>query len=110
MVPDTLDWDELRRGTRQEAACYALLTLAQKIISAGTIALTGAILAASGYVSSQGTEVAQPEPAVNAIRLMTGLLPAAILLCGVALSTIYPISRERHARIVRALEQKRARS
>lgn len=104
IVPDTLDWDELRRGTRQEAACYSVLTLTQKLISAGTIALTGWLLAASGYASGAS---AQPESALNAIRLLTGWLPAAILFCGILLSTRYPISRETHARIVRALERRR---
>jgi GPH family glycoside/pentoside/hexuronide:cation symporter len=110
IVPDTLDWDELRTGTRQEAACYAMLTLAQKLLSAGAIALTGVLLSTSGYISAQIAGVAQPPSALQTIRLLTGLLPAAIFFAGIALSTIYPISREKHRRIVQALERKRARS
>ncbi len=107
IMPDTLDWDELRRGTRQEAACYAVLTLAQKLISAVTITLTGALFAASNYVPNPGPDALQPMTAVNAIRFLTGWLPAALFIAGALLSTIYPITRERHARILRALEQKR---
>jgi GPH family glycoside/pentoside/hexuronide:cation symporter len=105
IVPDTLDWDELRRGTRQEAACYSVLTLAQKLVSAGTIALTGALLAANGYAPGAPS---QPEPALNAIRLLTGWLPAVLFFAGIVLSARYPISRERHARIVSALERRRS--
>jgi GPH family glycoside/pentoside/hexuronide:cation symporter len=104
IVPDTLDWDELRRGTRQEAACYSVLTLAQKCVSAGTIALTGALLSANGYAPGA---TAQPESALNAIRLLTGGLPALLFFAGIVLATRYPISRERHARIVSALECRR---
>jgi GPH family glycoside/pentoside/hexuronide:cation symporter len=105
IVPDTLDWDELRRGTRQEAACYSVLTLAQKLVSAGTIALTGAMLAASGYTPGAPS---QPESALNTIRLLTGWLPAVLFFAGIVLATRYPISRERHARIIRALERRRS--
>jgi GPH family glycoside/pentoside/hexuronide:cation symporter len=104
IMPDTLDWDELRHGTRQEAACYAVLTLSQKVISAATITLTGALLASSGYVPN----AAQPASAINAIRFLTGWLPAVLFLAGALLSTRYPLTRERHARILRALEKKRA--
>jgi GPH family glycoside/pentoside/hexuronide:cation symporter len=103
IMPDTLDWDELRHGTRQEAACYAVLTLSQKVISAATITLTGVLLAGSGYVQN----AAQPASAINAIRFLTGWLPAVLFLAGALLSTRYPLTRERHARILRALEKKR---
>jgi len=109
IMPDTLDWDELRKGTRQEAACYAVLTLAQKLVSAGTITLTGAFLAANGYVDTASTVagVAQPESALTAIRTLTGFLPALLFVLGIALSFTYPITRERHARIVAALDKRR---
>jgi GPH family glycoside/pentoside/hexuronide:cation symporter len=107
IMPDTLDWDELRHGTRQEAACYAVLTLAQKLISAVTITLTGSLLAASSYVSNPGPDAWQPASAINAIRFLTGWLPAALFIAGALLAALYPITRERHARILRALEKKR---
>lgn len=103
IMPDTLDWDELRHGTRQEAACYAVLTLAQKLISAVTITLTGVLLTNSGYVPN----AAQPASAINAIRFLTGWLPAVLFIAGALLASLYPITRERHARILRALEKKR---
>lgn len=107
IVPDTLDWDELRHGTRQEAACYAVLTLSQKLISAATITLTGVLLAASSYVSNPGPDALQPQSAITAIRFLTGGLPALLFLAGALLATRYPLTRERHARILRALEKKR---
>jgi GPH family glycoside/pentoside/hexuronide:cation symporter len=104
-----MDWDELRHGTRQEAACYAVLTLSQKLISAATITLTGVLLAASNYVPNPGPDALQPLSAIGAVRLLTGWLPALLFLAGALLASLYPITRERHARILRALEKKRAR-
>ena len=105
ILPDTIEWDELRTANRQEAAYYSVITLIQKMVSAGTIALTGSVLAAAGYV--QGAATAQPGSAIAAVRILTGPLPAVFFIAGIVLVTFYPISRERHARIRRAIEKKR---
>ena len=109
ILPDTIEWDELRTARRQEAAYYSVITLIQKMVSAGTIALTGTLLKATGYLdgSVQGTAAHQPEAALNVIRALTGPLPALFFIAGIVLVSFYPISRERHARIIRALERKR---
>ena len=105
ILPDTIEWDELRSANRQEAAYYSVITLIQKLVGAGTIALTGSVLAATGYVEAAG--MAQPDSALGAIRTLTGPLPAAFFVAGIVLVSLYPISRERHARIMRAIEKKR---
>ena len=109
ILPDTIEWDELRTANRQEAAYYSVITLIQKIVGAGTIALTGSVLAATGYIeqTAQDVIVAQPDSALTAIRTLTGPLPALFFILGIVLVSFYPISRERHARIMRALERKR---
>ena len=108
ILPDTIEWDELRSANRQEAAYYSVITLIQKMVSAGTIALTGSVLAAAGYVQGAGeAAITQPDSAIAAIRVLTGPLPALFFIAGIVLVTFYPISRERHARILRAIEKKR---
>ena len=104
IVPDTIEWDELRSSNRQEAAYYSVITLIQKMVSAGTIALTGALLAATGY--QQGAAI-QPASAIGAIRFLSGPLPGLFFVAGIVLVAFYPISREKHARILRALDKKR---
>ncbi len=108
MLPDTIEWDELRSSNRQEAAYYSVVTLIQKLIGAVTIALTGSILAATGYVQSNDGGVTQPASAIDAIRLLSGLLPAAIFTAGIVLSFFYPLTRDRHMRLLKAIEKKRA--
>ena len=105
ILPDTIEWDELRSSHRQEAAYYSVITLIQKMVSAGTIALTGTLLAATGY---QQAAASQPAAAIGAIRFLCGPLPALFFVAGIVLVAFYPISREKHARILRALEKKRA--
>lgn len=105
ILPDTIEWDELRASHRQEAAYYSVITLIQKLVGAGTIALTGALLAATGYQQSAAN---QPESAINAIRFLSGPLPAVFFVAGIVLVAFYPISREKHTRILRALDRKRA--
>jgi GPH family glycoside/pentoside/hexuronide:cation symporter len=109
MLPDTIEWDELRSSNRQEAAYYSVVTLIQKLVGAVTIALTGSILAATGYVqAADAASVTQPPSAIAAIRLLSGLLPAVIFTAGIVLCSFYPLTRERHARLLKAIEKKRA--
>ena len=107
ILPDVVEWDELRSGNRYEAAYYSVIGLIQKIVGAAVIALTGSVLAHTGYVMAGGTSVSQPASALRAIRVLCGPLPAFFFFLGIVLAWFYPISRERHARILRALEKKR---
>jgi GPH family glycoside/pentoside/hexuronide:cation symporter len=109
MLPDTIEWDELRTANRQEAAYYSVVTLIQKLVGAVTIALTGVILAATGYVEqTSNANVTQPPEAISAIRFLSGPLPAALFTAGIVLCAFYPLTRERHARMLKAIEKKRA--
>ena len=107
ILPDVIDWDELRRAQRQEAAYYSVITLIQKLVGALTIAVTGVALSATGYMANAVVDAQQPASALWAIRLLTGPLPAAFFIAGIVLVSFYPISRERHARIVTLLEKRR---
>lgn len=109
ILPDVFDWDELRTSARLEGAYYSVITLIQKVVGAATIAITGSILTNTGYITG-GNVVEQPAAAIMAIRILTGPIPAAFFLLGIVLVMLYPITRERHARILRALERKRALS
>ncbi len=109
ILPDVIDWDELRRAYRQEAAYYSVITLIQKFVGAATIAITGWLLAANGYIAgADRIGAAQPASALAAIRFLAGPLPAVFFVAGIVLVSFYPISRARHARILDLLERRRA--
>ena len=85
-------------GPVRHAAPFAALTL-----------LAAALLAATGYVQqTTDVNVAQPPEAIAAVRFLSGPLPAAILAAGIVLCAFYPLTRERHARLLKAIEKKRA--
>jgi GPH family glycoside/pentoside/hexuronide:cation symporter len=104
MIPDTLEWDELRTGLRREGTYYSMVTLMQKVASAAAVPMALLLLDGAGYVPN----AAQPPAALWAIRALVGPIPAALLLAGILLAAFYPLSREEHARIQRLLEQRRA--
>lgn len=109
ILPDVIDWDELRRAQRQEAAYYSVITLIQKLVGALTITLTGTLLAASGYVANANlADAMQPVSALRAIRFLAGPLPAVFFVAGIILVSFYPITRARHARILSLLAKRRA--
>lgn len=108
ILPDCMDWDELRRNERNEGAYYSVVTLIQKMVGALTIALTGTLLTMSGYVAATEGPASQPDSALNVLRWLTGPLPAAIFVLGIVLVSFYPLTRQRHARILAALDRKRA--
>lgn len=108
ILPDCMDWDELRRNERNEGAYYSVVTLIQKMVGALTIAVTGTLLTMSGYVAATAGPASQPASALATIRWLTGPLPAVIFALGIVLVSFYPITRQRHARILAVLERKRA--
>lgn len=104
MLPDVLEFDELRSGVRREGLLYALLLLGLK--AAGSLGVFSNALVTSllGYVAGQATQ--SPET-VRGIALMMGPVAAAVYLLALVFVWRYPITRENHAR---AREQLAARA
>jgi len=94
MIPDAVEVDELNTGARHEGMFYALVTLFRKIASSISIPLSLLVLDWSGYISNVPKQAATT---VNAIRLLTGPLPAFFLLCGIVFALFYPLNRQSHA-------------
>ncbi len=107
ILPDAVEWDELRTGRRHEGIFYSLITLMQKIATSIALPLALLILDATGYVQNAAQ---QPPGALLGIRLLAGPLPALLLCGGIAFAIFYPLSRERHAQVRAELERRRARA
>jgi Na+/melibiose symporter-like transporter len=65
--------------------------------------ILSALLSAAGYVGESKSQTAE---VVRAIRLGTGIIPAAILLAGIALLILLPINHKRELEIQTAIEAK----
>jgi GPH family glycoside/pentoside/hexuronide:cation symporter len=111
MFADVIEWDELRTHRRQEGIFYGIRTLIRKLTGALVIFITLQLLGASGYVSpSEGTlQSTQSESALHMIRLLVSPLSASIVCGTIVLAWLFPLTREKYARIQKLLEQRRGR-
>jgi glycoside/pentoside/hexuronide:cation symporter, GPH family len=111
LFADVIEWDELRTRRRQEGIFYGIRTLIRKLTGALVIFITLQLLGRSGYVSPpEGTlQFTQADSALQTIRLLVSPF-GALMLCGtIILAWLFPLSREKYARIQKLLEQRRAR-
>jgi len=112
ILPDVIEWDELRTRRRQEGIYYGIRTFIRKMTGAFVIFLTLQILGWSGYQSPPGGAIqfAQPESALWAIRLMSSLFGGVILAGSIMFAWNYPLSRKKYDRIAKLLKRRRERA
>ena len=111
MFADVIEWDELRTRRRQEGIFYGIRTLIRKLTGALVIFITLQLLGWAGYISPpDGTlRFAQTDSVLQMIRLLVSPFGAAILCGTILFAWLFPLSREKHARIQKLLEQRRGR-
>jgi GPH family glycoside/pentoside/hexuronide:cation symporter len=105
ILPDAIEWGELQTGERHEGTFYSLVTLARKVATSIAIPATLWLLHWTGY---DGLAPQQPATAMLGLRLVIGPIPALLLCLGIVTAWFYPLTRRRHAAVVRALERRRA--
>jgi GPH family glycoside/pentoside/hexuronide:cation symporter len=111
LFADVIEWDELRTRRRQEGIFYGIRTRIRKLTGALVIFTTLQLLGWSGYVSPpDGTlQYTQTTSALHMIRLLVSPFGAIMLSGTIILAWMFPLSREKYARIRKLLEQRRAR-
>lgn len=109
ILPDVIEWDELRTRRRQEGIYYGIRTLIRKLTGALIIFITLQILGWSGYQSPPHgvIQFTQPASALFMIRLMVSFIGAMILLGAIIIARSYPLSREKYTRIQKLLTTRR---
>jgi glycoside/pentoside/hexuronide:cation symporter, GPH family len=110
MVPDVVEYDQVRSGQRREGSYYAFASFFQKLATGIALWGMGQALALTGYITPplSGPLPAQPEAAVNAIRVFTGPIPAVLLFFAVLFAWKYPITRESHRATLQELAEREA--
>ena len=111
MFADVIEWDELRTRRRQEGIFYGIRTLIRKMTGALVIFVTLQLLGLSGYVSPPegALQYSQTNTALHMIRLLVSPLSASIVCGTILLAWLFPLSREKYARIQKLLAQRKAR-
>ncbi len=109
MLPDVIDLDELQTGQRREGLFYGFVVQLTKIGVAITLFLVGKSLDWSGFIATNAKQPLpiQPDSALWTIRLMMSLLPAVILMSGLILTCLYPITKTKHEEILLRLRQEK---
>ncbi len=111
LFPDVIEWDELRTRRRSEGIYYGVKNFIRKLTGALAIFIGLQVLGWFGYQTPpEGvTNFTQPDSALLAIRVLIGPFGAVLLFSAVAMAWFYPLTRERHARIRKLLEQRKAK-
>ncbi|MDX1615485.1 MAG: glycoside-pentoside-hexuronide (GPH):cation symporter [Candidatus Promineifilaceae bacterium] len=111
MVADVVEADELKTGQRREGIYAGYLVFFRKLAATLAVFLVTRILALTGFQegTTGGLFVEQPASALLALRLLVGVVPAAMLALAIAVAWRYPLNREMHQAIRRELAEKRAR-
>jgi GPH family glycoside/pentoside/hexuronide:cation symporter len=100
---DVIDWDELRTGERKEGVYFAAWHLAEKLALGIAAAVTGAALAASGFVPNRP----QGDTAILALRLLLSLFPLVCFTAGALCFVRFGLDRAAHAHVRRELDAAR---
>eukprot|EP00004_Rigifila_ramosa_P026760 TRINITY_DN8470_c0_g1_i1.p1 TRINITY_DN8470_c0_g1~~TRINITY_DN8470_c0_g1_i1.p1 ORF type:complete len:533 (-),score=130.03 TRINITY_DN8470_c0_g1_i1:3-1526(-) len=114
MAADVVDEDELLYGKRREGLFFSFLLFLQKLFGSFAVALSSWVLGWVGYLSesvgsgSSEQDPIQPDNVILALRLLSSLVPAAVLLAGWLACVFFPITREVHADIRRKLDERHA--
>ncbi|MEA4908249.1 MAG: MFS transporter [Anaerolineaceae bacterium] len=96
MIPDSIELDELETGQRHEGMFYSLVLTLRKISQSIALPSMLLILDWNGFVSNASV---QTPAALNAIGILTGLVPVGLLVVGIIFALLYPLSRERHSQL-----------
>lgn len=96
IVPDTVEYGELRTGIRAEAFIFGFVTLVQKAALGLSSAFLGAYLGWIGYVANQ----AQSADTLHGLKLLVTLVATCGLIASWAVMYFYRLDAARHAEIV----------
>lgn len=105
MIPDVVEYDQLRSGQRREGSYYAFASFFQKLATGAALWGMGQALALTGYLTPEtaGLIPNQPDAAIQAIRFFIGPVPVILLSLAVLFASRYTISRESHQATLQAL-------
>jgi GPH family glycoside/pentoside/hexuronide:cation symporter len=104
IVPDTIEFNEMKTGNRNEGIFYGIWSFGPKLGSAGSSLLVGFILHLSGYVPNVTD---QSGTTLMGIRLGLCIVPAAIMGIGIGVLSFYPITHKKYREILDELARRR---
>lgn len=101
IIPDTIEYDYLKRGVRQEGVYYGLWTFMIKLGQAFALLFSGLILSAFGYQKPLNPNdiIVQTPDAILGIKLLIGPFTVIFFILANVVLFFYPISKKRYEEI-----------
>ena len=103
VIPDVVEYDELKSGKRREGLFYGGTTFAYKAATGMAILISSIMLEVFNYTPN----TVQSPNAILAIKFLIGPIPAVFLLAAAFLAGRYPLTYEKHKRILAELAQRK---
>lgn len=95
MLLDCGTYNEYANGNRMDGVIGAIKGFAGKVGSAVGSALTGILLVAGGFISSEGTsDIAQPDSALFMMRILIGIVPAVLYVIVLVAMKFYDVEKK----------------
>ena len=111
ILPDTIEYDYSKKGTRKEGVYYGLWTFVIKLGQAFAVFLIGFLLDVFKYIPPKKLldGMVQPASAIFGIRLLIGPITAFFLILANIVLVFYPINKKRYQEIqekIKRMEKK----
>lgn len=103
MIPDCVDVNELVSGKRTDGVIFGFIAFFQKVAGAVAVAVVGVALSAIGYVEG----AAQSEATLNGLKCLYAFACGGIFLISVLVVMRYPLSKERHDKVLESIQCKK---
>ena len=104
LVPDTIEYGELKTGQRAAGLLTALQSFSYKAGMALAGVIPGIVLSVTGYVAN----AEQSASAIAGIRAINGWIPLVLILCTAICMVFYPLTRDKYEAVVAELRAKKA--
>ncbi|MGU9335870.1 MFS transporter [Clostridium perfringens] len=108
MVNDSIDYQELKKGTRNESIVYSTYSFFRKIAAALSASLSSFILAFIGYNVNAATQT--PEVISNLWKSYTGIYSLGYVIAILSLFFIYPLTKKKTEEMLQELSIKREKT
>ena len=103
IVADVIEEDEWNTGKRREGIYAGYLVFFRKLTGGVALFLVSQVLSLLGFDAP-----VKSAESIMALRIMIGIVPAALLALSIFAANRYPMTREAHAELVRKLEARRS--
>ena len=103
LVPDTIEYGELKTGKRREGIVYSIIGFFFKFGMALGGLIPGFVLSMTGYVA----KAQQTPEAIMGIRALNGIIPIVLTIGMLILIKKYPLTENKYKEIIKELHERK---